>query len=402
MDAHHVLRFKEMTMPRLLDRSRRTFLSQSAAAVTLASCLPSKGPLSAATLEVRSTRVISQLGHRYHGWPTLARRANGQLVLVTSGGRESHVCPFGRVELMTSHDDGKTWGWPQTIMDTPIDDRDAGIVETSKGTLLATTFTSLAYEPILQKAQANRGSWESGRLARWQAAHRRLDAPQRQAMLGTWMTRSTDGGKTWSRPYDCLVNSPHGPVLLKNGNLLYAGKALWREEPRIGVALSSDDGLGWKWHGSIPTRQGDDYRKYHELHAVEAASGRLVAHIRNHNSRHAGETLQSESTDGGTTWSAPHEIGVWGLPSHLLRLADGRLLMSYGYRRKPFGNQVRISEDEGKSWSPPLTLSHDGAGHDLGYPSTVQLRDGLMLTVWYERLEGTTFAVLRQARWSLG
>ena len=38
---------------------------------------------------------------------------------------------------------------------------------------------------------------------------------------------------------------------------------------------------------------------------------------------------------------------------------------------------------------------------DLGYPSTVQLADGTLLTVWYELLKGSDKAVLRQARWSL-
>jgi hypothetical protein len=44
-----------------------------------------------------------------------------------------------------------------------------------------------------------------------------------------------------------------------------------------------------------------------------------------------GETLQSESSDGGKTWTMPRSIGVWGFPSHLLKLKDGRLLMTYGY-----------------------------------------------------------------------
>ena len=134
---------------------------------------------------------------------------------------------------------------------------------------------------------------------------------------------------------------------------------------------------------------------------METEKGRLVAHIRNHNTAHAGETLQSESEDGGRSWSVPHSIGVWGLPSHLLRLRDGRLLMSYGYRRPPYGNQARISEDEGRSWSAPLSISLDGRGHDLGYPSTVQVEDESFVTVWYERMKSSPRAVLRQARWTL-
>ena len=44
--------------------------------------------------KIANTRVISLRPNHYHGWPTLARRKNGELLLVCSGGRESHVCPF--------------------------------------------------------------------------------------------------------------------------------------------------------------------------------------------------------------------------------------------------------------------------------------------------------------------
>lgn len=346
--------------------------------------------------QVDDTRVISHLAHRYHGWPTLARRRNGQLLLVCSGGRESHVCPFGRVELMRSDDGGAHWSWPQTLIDSAIDDRDAGVLETSKGSLLVTTFTSLAFEQPTYFPKN-----DAQKVARWIAARDRVPETTRKKMLGEWIIRSTDGGQNWSSPSRCGVNSPHGPIALANGDLLYAGKQLYNQHNRIGAAVSVDDGVSWKWAGTIPSRPGDDHRQYHELHAVEAAPGRLVAHIRNHNPRHAGETLQSESTDGGRTWTTPHEIGVWGLPSHLLKLADGRLLMSYGHRRRPFGNQVRISDDAGATWSEPMGLSGDGAGGDLGYPSTVQLDNGHLVTAWYEKLKGASLAVLRQARWQL-
>ena len=107
---------------------------------------------------------------------------------------------------------------------------------------------------------------------------------------------------------------------------------------------------------------------------------RIVVHIRNHNPAHAQETLQCESPDGGRSWTKPRSIGVWGLPSHLLGLSDGRVLMTYGYRRPPFGNQIRISEN-GRKWSAPKTISDDGASVDLGYLSTVQLKDGTFVTV---------------------
>ncbi|MEC8474197.1 MAG: sialidase family protein [Planctomycetota bacterium] len=358
-----------------------------------------------AEAEVLSHQVISQNPNLYCGWPTLTRRANGELILVFSGGREEHVCPFGRVDMMRSRDNGETWSWPRTIHDSAIDDRDAGVLETQQGTLLVTTFSSLAYESILEKAKREqsegKSSWSSEKLDRWNTAHTRLSDSQRQAELGQWMLRSTDGGLSWSQRYRCPVNSPHGPIQLDDGSLLYAGIQLWDDPRGVGVCISEDDGLTWKWKSDLPTRAGDDSRNYHELHAVQCKSGKIILHIRNHNSSQSRETLQSESNDGGKTWSEPHAIGVWGLPSFLLRLKSGRILMSYGYRREPFGNQARYSDDEGTTWSAPLTLSGDGIGGDLGYPSTVELDDGSLLSIWYERLQNSPRAVLRQARWRI-
>ena len=385
--------------------SRRDVLIGSGSVVAGGVLGAGRKALASPQAAVKETTVISQQPRLYHGWATVARCKDGRLAVACSGGRDGHVCPFGRVELMMSKDEGRTWGWPRVLMDSDIDDRDAGVVETAKGSLLATTFTSLAYEGILTKAAkikpGEKGAWSAAKLKRWRAAHHRLSAEKRKGMLASWIVRSTDGGITWSGRYRCQVNSPHGPIQLSDGRLLYAGKELWQGKNRIGVCESTDDGLTWRWLAAIPTRKGDTHKSYHELHAAEAKGGRLVVQVRNHNKANSRETLQSESSDGGKTWSEPRSIGVWGLPSHLLRLKDGRLLMTYGHRRKPYGNQARISTDNGATWSEPMIVSGDGKGGDLGYPSTVQLKDGSLLSVWYEVMKASRFAVLRQARWSL-
>jgi sialidase-1 len=387
-----------------LERLSRRRLAKAAACTAVA--LSRRAAAAAPSARVEDLRVISWKEPLYHGWPTLTRRTDGELLLAFSGGRETHVCPFGRVELMRSKDGGETWLWPRVLLDGPIDDRDAGVVETRAGSILVTTFTSLAYEPILEKAAArpagSPGAWEPGHLAEWQAVHGRLTPEGRRAELGTWMLRSTDGGVTFSARYAVPVNSPHGPAPLADGRLLYCGVELWKPERRVGACLSDDDGLTWRWLATIPNRPGDDSSQYHELHAVETADGRLVAQIRNHNAANRHETLQTESDDGGRTWSVPHGIGVWGYPSHLLRLADGRLLMTYGHRRPPIGNQARLSEDGGRTWSEAIPLTTDAANGDMGYPSTVERADGRLVTVWYEQLASRPEACLRQAIWRLG
>jgi len=83
-----------------------------------------------AVVTIIDTSVISQQPSFYHGWPTVARCANGDLRVVYSGGRDYHICPFGRLEMIVSQDDGTTWTLPRVLEDSIIDDRDAGIMET--------------------------------------------------------------------------------------------------------------------------------------------------------------------------------------------------------------------------------------------------------------------------------
>lgn len=385
--------------------SRRSFLAATSAAASVSSIQVASAAGHAEQADAAKLQTISLQSDRYHGWPTLIRRSNGELLVVCSGGRESHICPFGRVELIRSHDDGETWTYARTIHDGPIDDRDAGIVETAKGTLLVTTFTSLAYKPRYKKAidtaDSDKPYMSADQLARWQGVHRRVNDEQRQQELGCWMLRSEDGGLSWSTAYRVPLNSPHGPVNLSDGRLFYAGVELWTDERKVVAYESKDDGKTWQQLAQIPAREGDDPKQYHELHAVQPADGRIVVHIRNHNAKNAGETLQTHSTDGGKTWAEPYTIGTWGLPSHLLRLQDDRLLMTYGHRRKPLGNQAKISDDHGQTWSDPIIIQGSAASGDLGYPSTVETAPGKMVTVWYEKLADHPLAQLRMGRWTL-
>lgn len=333
------------------------------------------------------------------------------LTLVYSGGREGHICPFGRVEMMVSHDSGSTWSWPRVILDTDIDDRDAGIVEASNGSLVVSTFSHTHYEYVIDSVEAGRrvpfvaegqvrdDLLSPAGLPAWRAARDRVSAHERQRQAGAWIIRSMDEGRSWS-PHDrCPVSSPHGPTLLRDGTLLFVGKQIMDASGRIGACCSHDHGKIWSWIGEISSESFHSVTELHEPHAVEVGDGTIIAQIRNHNESNKYEILQSRSSDGGRSWSLPRSTGVWGFPSHLLRLSDGRVLMTYGYRRDPFGNSVRISEDNGESWSEEMSVYSAGQSADIGYPSTVELADGCFLTIWYEALGASSRTVLRQAKW---
>ena len=64
----------------------------------------------------------------YIGWPSVAKTADGELLAVISGDREEHVCPWGKTEMIRSSDDGETWTKPVIINNTPLDDRDPGLL----------------------------------------------------------------------------------------------------------------------------------------------------------------------------------------------------------------------------------------------------------------------------------
>jgi len=72
-----------------------------------------------------------------------------------------------------------------------------------------------------------------------------------------------------------------------------------------------------------------------------------------------------------------------GNPASMIRLSNGRIALTYGWREKPFGVRAIVSLDEGITWSDEMILRDDGKGWDLGYPRTVQRSDGKCVTVYY-------------------
>ena len=101
------------------------------------------------------------------------------------------------------------------------------------------------------------------------------------------------------------------------------------------------------------------------------------------------------------TWSEALRTAIWGYPVDLTKLRDGRILCSFGYRRDPKGIRAVLSSDGGVTWDTDNTyvLRDDGVG-DLGYPGSVQLPDGSILTVYYITLaDGVTHSAA--TRWEL-
>ena len=346
---------------------------------------------------------------RYIGWPTVCRRGGNELLVVFSGDRSQHVCPWGKVQMVRSSDDGETWSEPETICNTPLDDRDAGIIETAEGSLVVNWFTSLAF------AQASYGTGlkrpeSPDILLEWQRHAEKLTPGVRERWLGNWTRRSADGGKTWEEPVQHLGSAPHGGIQLDDGRLLFVGKRTIDRRTELTVEESRDDGRSWQQIGTVPQNPEDNPQQYFEPHVVETTDGRLVAMFRYHfyekgkgrRSEDKCMLRQSESSDAGKTWTPSHTTPMQGYPAHLVRLKGGTLVSVYGRRRPPFGEYACISRDGGTTWDigSEIRLAAAASG-DLGYPASTEMADGSILTVYYQAAQQGEKTCLMATRWRL-
>ena len=72
-------------------------------------------------MKVLRKGIIAKGGYTFgqgNYWPSVARLPDGRLAAVWSGGRHAHVCPYGKVLISYSNDEGVTWtepSWLSTI-----------------------------------------------------------------------------------------------------------------------------------------------------------------------------------------------------------------------------------------------------------------------------------------------
>lgn len=338
----------------------------------------------------------------YFGWPTIARLADGTLIAGASGLRWSHICPWGKSTICRSTDNGKAWTAPLVVHDSPLDDRDLGVVALGGEKVLITWFTldSRDFWAQYRREMANNPCVTAWMEARVSA----LDDETVMRHRGSWTRLSLDGGKTFSAPRRAPVNSPHGPALLKNGTLLYVGKRFPDSDNRpterdVAVCVSRDDGATWEEIGSVPCPRGFEWDQIHEAHQLELADGTILCAMRVHEPDTIASWL-SRSTDGGRTWSDPVRLPCDGAPPHLMLHSSGVIVCVYGYRHEPYGQRALLSRD-GVNWSEELILRDDGPTGDLGYPASVEIGDGEIITIYYQALAGDAKTSIQYTRWRL-
>ncbi len=213
-----------------------------------------------------------------------------------------------------------------------------------------------------------------------------LDSNQGPSLL--WY--SYDKGKNWNGPFrfpqfgndvlgrtDYLIEGPRTATVF-----LSEAKAN-RKEGRPFCARTKDGGRTWQFVSYF-----DAEPKGFAImpSTVRLSPKRLLSVVRVHEGT-ANRIDSYASADAGAHWDFAGTVAdtgeFGGNPGMLLKLRDGRLCVTYGYRAKPYEIRARLSRDEGKTWGEVIKVRDGAAAWDIGYPRSVQRGDGKVVTVYY-------------------
>ena len=229
-----------------------------------------------------------------------------------------------------------------------------------------------------------------------------------------WFYITYDRAHTWQGPYalpmfdqpgieartDYIINGPNDCMIF-----LSAARQNGDEGAGVLMARTTDGGKNFNfisWVGISPVN-----------HMIMPSSVRLDANtiltaIRCNVAVGVFEIVPTwidlyESTDNGATFHYLNrpvpDAGSGGNPPAMIKLQDGRLCLTYGYRAAPFGIRARLSEDGGKTWGEVIHLRDDGGCSDLGYPRTIQRPDGTIVTTYYFNTHPATERFIAATLW---
>lgn len=328
----------------------------------------------------------------YMGWPTVIKLKNKQLIAGVSGLRASHVCPWGKSLIFRSDDDGKTWSDFEIINDTPLDDRDVGLCPLPDGGMLLTWFTSNLRWYDVGRHLNEKHTKDAEHYFKYLP-----EVPEEKVVHELHSRRMFSDGN-WDIIRDSQVNTPHGPILNSDDELIYFGTNF--KQMGIDCMKSTDMGKTWKFVGRVPLADGHILEKYCEPHVIELEKDVYLGTIRYDKDF---SILKTYSYDGGKTWTVPELLTDDGSPPHLMRHTSGAIVMTYGNRNGKgggFGERAMVSYNNGKTFGEPFILI-EADNSDLGYPSSVELENGDILTAYYQAPKGQTRTALLYTIWSI-
>ena len=300
----------------------------------------------------------------YEGVPSIAVSPSGRLwVSIMTGGKDEDINNY--VDLLTSGDAGETWSEPLFALDTdgPVRTIDPGLWVDPQGRLW------WFFAQIYDFWDGRGGLWamvcdQPDRAdSPWHAPRRLCDGLMKNEPLVT-----SEG--------DWLMFVEHWDWIRKDNN---PPEWFHRPDPPLGASVyrSTDQGETWNYLASIPTPKEE--LSFSEMRAIEKSDHTLRLLMRVNSG-----LVESESLDGGKSWSAVHP-GPLKNPSsrfYFARLKSGNVLL---IKNGPLDVQTSrrdiiayLSEDDGETFPYKLELDM----RELpSYPNACQGTDGMIYAI---------------------
>ena len=341
----------------------------------------------------------------YVAFPNLAQFPDGTVVCAfrhakerqKEFGRVTHVDPTAKDVFIVSRDGGQTFEKDlHVILDDAMSEQDPCVNVLSDGRILVTYFR---WELIPIGEGPSR--WGEAEFAKYgRSLHGKYDCMSN----GAAYCISDDNGKTWRHMPPLHVPGMPPQVAIR-GNMVelpdkslllaYYGCQKLGELSRVGLLRSTDRGESWELYGDVAF-DPECKKNYLEPNLYYTESGRLICLIRTQTD-YTLPGVEFDDTylnlhivvseDDGKTFGPVEEIpDCWGSsPFHALRLKSGKVLLSYGYRREPFGIRVRLCNSEltDIAQAEEVILRDDAPNGDLGYPHAFQRENGEILVSYY-------------------
>ncbi|OGV52753.1 MAG: hypothetical protein A2017_15050 [Lentisphaerae bacterium GWF2_44_16] len=199
------------------------------------------------------------------------------------------------------------------------------------------------------------------------------------------VSSSSDKGVTWKHYDTDITGHPFGNIILTpQGKLACA--IHHDDEKKSYIYWSRDNGVTWG-DKQLLAENGT------ETALLRCDNGVWLAAVRSRTVFGQGGyiscdnniTLIYKSADEGENWTCKGPASLPNqAPADLLEMRNGSILLNHGSRVEGvFGVATRLSNDYGETWSDTEVLISVPHRVDCGYPSSVQLNDGTILTAYY-------------------
>ena len=328
----------------------------------------------------RQTQIFYD-SRSYSAFPHVIRLEGEELLIAfrQAPRREivQHTHPRSIITVIRSYDLGQTWQNEDAAQLAAGGGQELGLVYLGKGKVGG----ALAAHEVVPAKEADRAN----------ISHTHAREYPFSNVGGLWCW-SDNHGLTWRVENATLfaagMQCCAPPVQLADGTLLIPVYGAIGRATRSSSVLyaSTDSGQTWTERASMAKGQPQT-RDYHEPAVLELAPGQLLGLHRVADPKDPrGLLWRNESPDSGRTWTRPQRTAIRsGACPRLLKLRDGRLLLTYGRRFEPFGLYASLSTDDGQTWGETSWLLRPTPDSDQGYTSSLELDNGQIFTASYAK-----------------